>query len=95
MTDDAMYANMPCREYAQADGDVFGLTEEFLKDPVLRRRLLRTQIEELWTLYWQYPFEELSAVRQILERLRKVYRLVEPFDHPMLAALDGEEAEAQ
>jgi hypothetical protein len=73
------------RAFAQGDGDVFELTEHFLKDPVLRRRLVRTQIEELWTLYWHYPMEELSAVRQILDQLRQSYRHVEPFDHPLLA----------
>jgi hypothetical protein len=82
-TDEVHYT----REYVQADRDVFGLTEHFLKDPVLRRRLVRTQIEEPWTLYWHYPMEELDAVRQTLERLRHSYRHVEPFNHPMLAEL--------
>src|SRR5262249_18164027 len=32
------------------DGDIFGHAKDFLRDPVLRRRLVRTQIEETWTL---------------------------------------------
>jgi hypothetical protein len=93
MTDDEMYAQMKTREFAQGDGDLFGLTEHFLQDPVLRRRLVRTQIEELWTLYWHYPMEELSAVRRVLELLRKEHRHVEPFDHPMLAELESYDEE--
>jgi hypothetical protein len=75
------------REFVQGDGNAFGLTETYLNDPALRNRLVRTQIEELWTLYSHYPIEELSAVRQILEQLRQSYRDVEPFDHPMLAQM--------
>jgi hypothetical protein len=37
-SDHEIYAQMRTREYAEGDGGKFGLTEHFLKDPVLRRR---------------------------------------------------------
>jgi hypothetical protein len=52
---------------------------------------VRTQIEELLALYRHYPLPELESVWQILTQLQQAYDDVEPFNHPLLAALDDDE----
>jgi hypothetical protein len=64
-----------------------------LEKPLERRRLVRTQIEELLALYRHYPLPEFESVRQILTQLQQAYSDVEPFNHPLLAALDDPDQE--
>jgi hypothetical protein len=78
------------REFTELDGGKWYITEGCLTDPALRRRLVRTQVEELFALYQHYPLPEFEAVRQVLTQLRQAYSDVEPFDHPMLAEMDEE-----
>ena len=59
-----------------------------LNDPLLYCRLVRTQIEELLALYQHYLLPERDSVGQILSQLQQAFSDVEPFNHPMLAALD-------
>jgi hypothetical protein len=79
------------RAYTEVDDGRWGLTDKILEDPGERRRLVRTQIEELKTLYQQYPLPEFDAVEQILSQLQQAYRDVEPFNRRMLAAMDGDD----
>ena len=74
------------RAFAQVDDEKWALTEWVLNDPLRRRRLVRTQIEELLALYRHYPLREFESVGQILTQLQQAYSDVEPFDHPLLAA---------
>jgi hypothetical protein len=76
------------RGCTETDGGKWALTEALLDDPVERRRLVRTQIEELMALYRQYPLAEFESVRQILARMQQAYGDVAPFDHPLMAALN-------
>ena len=57
-------------------------TESILNDPLLYRRLVRTQIEELLTLYRHYPLPEFDSVEQILSQLQQAFSDVAPFNHP-------------
>jgi hypothetical protein len=50
---------------------------------VQRRRLVRTQIEELMALYQDYPLPELESVRQSLVQLQQAYGDAEPFNRPI------------
>jgi len=79
------------RTYTEVDDDKWTLTDFVLEDPLKRRRLVRTQIEELLALYRHYPLPELESVWQILTQLQQAYDDVEPFNHPLLAALDDDE----
>ena len=80
------------RDFVEMDGGAYWLTEKVLNDPSLYRRLVRTQIEELKALYRHYPLSEFDEVGHILNRLQQAYSNVEPFDHPLLAALDDDAA---
>ena len=66
-------------------------TETILDDPDLYRRLVRTQIEEFKALYEQYPLPEFDAVGQILDQMSHAYADAEPFNHPLLAALEDDD----
>jgi hypothetical protein len=79
------------RAFTQADDGKWAQTEYFLKDPLLCRRLVRTQIEELLALYRHYPLPPFESVRQVLTQLQQAYGDVEPFNRPLLAALDNDE----
>ena len=79
------------RSFTEVDDGKWGTTEYVLNDPVMRRRLTRTQIEEMLTLYGHYPLPEFDAVGQILRQMQRAYGDVEPFNHPMLAALEPED----
>lgn len=81
------------REFTEMDDGQFWLTEKILNDPNLKRRLVRTQIEELLALWRQYPLPEFEAVRQILDQMQRGYGDVEPFNHPLLAGLDDPDDE--
>ena len=59
------------RAFAQVGDEKWALTEWVLNDPLKRRRLVRTQIEELLALYRQYPLPEFESVRQILTQLQQ------------------------
>jgi hypothetical protein len=83
------------RAFAQADDEKWALTEWVLNDPLRRRRLVRTQIEELLALYRQYPLPEFESVRQIPTQLQRAYSDVAPFDHSLSAALDDEDEDAE
>ncbi|HZZ24536.1 MAG TPA: hypothetical protein VFE60_19000 [Roseiarcus sp.] len=54
------------RGYTVVDGGLWAMTKRLLNDPVQRRRLVRTQIEEPMALYQDYPLPELESVRQSL-----------------------------
>ena len=92
--------NMPgfvtMREFTEMDDGKRWSTESILNDPLLYRRLVRTQIEELLTLYRHYPLPEFDSVEQILSQLQQAFSDVAPFNHPMLAEFedpdDDEEA---
>jgi hypothetical protein len=56
------------REFTEVDGGKWALTESILNDPSEYRRLVRTQVEELFALYEQYPLPEFSAVRRVFGR---------------------------
>ena len=56
-------------------------------------RLVRTQVEELLAMYRRYPLPELEAVRRVLTQMERAYRDVEPFNCPMVAAIDPEDDE--
>jgi hypothetical protein len=71
------------RGYTVVDGGLWAMTERLLNDPVQRRRLVRTQIEELMALYQDYPLPELESVRQSLVQLQQAYGDAEPFNHPI------------
>jgi hypothetical protein len=73
--------------YTQVDDGQYTLTDRVLKDPQQYRRLVRTQIEELLTMYRSYPLPEFEAVRQILTQMQRAYSDVEPFNHPMRAEM--------
>jgi|SRR6478672_9529827 len=73
------------REFTEMDDGKWWLTEKILDEPVLRRRLVRTQIEELVAVFRLYPLGELECVEQILTQLQQAYCDVEPFNHPTLA----------
>jgi hypothetical protein len=83
------------RAFAQMDDEKWALTEWVLNDPLRRRRLVRTQIEDLLALYRQYPLPEFESVRQILTQLQQAYSDVAPFDHSFPAALDDEDEDAE
>jgi hypothetical protein len=83
------------RAITEVDGDEWALTEWVLNDPLQYRRLVRTQIEELLALYRHYPLREFEAIAQILTQMQQAYSNVEPFDHPLLAALDADEDDAE
>ena len=67
--------NMPgfvtMREFTEMDDGKWWSTESILNDPLLYRRLVRTQIEELLTLYRHYPLPEFDSVEQILSQLQQ------------------------
>src|SRR5262245_37106057 len=69
--------------FIQRDNGLWVEISTALKDPIQRRRLVRTQIEELNSLYWHYPLKEFEGVRKLLAQLREAYSDVEPFDHPL------------
>jgi hypothetical protein len=73
------------RAFVDMDDEKFLATELVLKNLLRRRRLVRTQIEELLALYRHYPLPEFESVRQILTQLQQAYSDVEPFNHPLLA----------
>jgi hypothetical protein len=83
------------RAYTSVDDSKWTLTELVLNDPLRRRRLVRTQTEELLALYRQYPLPEFESVRQILTQMQQAYSDVAPFDHPLPAALDDEDEDAE
>jgi hypothetical protein len=68
--------------YVEVGDDRWSLTEHVLADPLERRRLVRTQVEELLALDRRYPLPEFAAVRQILTQMREAYGDVEPFNRP-------------
>ena len=69
-----------------------GADGNYPRQPPERRRLVRTQIEELFALYRLYPLPEFESVRQILTQLRSAYSDAEPYNHPLFAeALVGDE----
>jgi hypothetical protein len=73
------------RPFTELDDGKWALTERVLGDPQKRRRLVRTQIEELWALYEYYPLPEFESVRQVLTQMRQAYSDIGPFRHPLLA----------
>jgi hypothetical protein len=79
---------MTMRGYTQVDGGLWTRTDRLLNDLLERRRLVRTQIEELMALHAHYPLDELESVRQILVQLQQDYSDVAPFDRPLIAELD-------
>ena len=66
------------RGFTELDDGYWWATEAVLNDPVLHRRLVRTQIEEMLALYRYYPLPALGSVKQILEQLQQSYSDVEP-----------------
>jgi hypothetical protein len=78
------------RGVTQLDGDQWMYTGYVLTDPLMRRRLVRTQTEELLALYQQYPLPEFESVRQLLTQMQQGYGDVAPYDHPLLAAMDDD-----
>jgi hypothetical protein len=87
MSDVVKFSDMVCAcIFTEVDNGNWTLTEWVLHDPQKRRRLVRTQIEELWALYEHYQLPEFENVRQVLTQMRQAYRDVEPFNHPLLAA---------
>jgi hypothetical protein len=61
------------------------------RQPPERRRLVRTQIEELFALYRLYPLPEFESVRQILGSGRPTVTRSR-INHPLFAeALVGDE----
>jgi hypothetical protein len=73
------------REFVELDDGKWWLTEKVIVDPLLRRRLVRTQIEELVALWKHYPLQELGSVAQILQQLQQAYDDVKPFNHTLMA----------
>ena len=70
------------RAYTEVDDDQWALTETILDNPPERRRLVRTQIEELFALYRLYPLPEFESA----------YSDAEPYNHPLFAeVLVGDE----
>ena len=69
--------NMPgfvtMREFTEIDDGKWWSTESILNDPLPYRRLVRTQIEELLTLYRHYPLPEFDSVGQILSQLQQAF----------------------
>ena len=61
------------REFTEMDDGKWWSTEYILNDPLLYRRLVRTQIEELLTLYRHYPLPEFDSVGQILSQLQQAF----------------------
>jgi hypothetical protein len=83
------------REFVELDDGYFWTTEAVLNDATLKRRLVRTQIDELLALYQQYPLAEFAVVERVLTGLQRAYSDVEPFNHEMLAAMnDPDDKEA-
>ena len=66
------------RAYTEVDDDQWALTETILDNPPERRRLVRTQIEELFALYRLYPLPELESLgRPTVTRSRITIRCLQ------------------
>jgi hypothetical protein len=73
------------REYTEVDDGRWILTDALLADPPAYRRLVRTQIEELYAVYSLYELPELDGIRHRLDQLRQEYSDAEPFNRLLLA----------
>jgi len=80
-------------EWVKVDDGMWMPTDSALNNPQEYRRLVRTQIEELLAMYRRYPLPEFAAICQILTQMQQGYGDVEPFNRPMLAAMDDDDEE--
>jgi hypothetical protein len=75
-------------EFTEVDDERWILTGCLLDNPASYRRLVRTQVEELYALYRHYPLPELDGIKQILEHLQQAYNNAEPFNRTLRANWD-------